>query len=142
MNLDLTPTATAAHWSAAYVGRAWTPQYTCWHLVCDVQARVFGRTLPEYDVSSDRAASELRAVVGASGWQRAADAPRDGDVMLMHGPTGPHIGLVAITSTGPSLLHNVGDVQDGAPRGGVGLVPLDRLGSLHYGRLELWRAPP
>lgn len=141
MNLDLTPHAHAAHWSAPLVGKPWAPEFTCWDLVRVVQLGQFARVMPAYDLADERAPEHLRSVVQASGWQRAqGHDPAEGDVMLMRGPDGLHVGVVIKPRGQTELLHNLGGMVDGAARGSVRIDPLLDLGRLGYGRFELWRA--
>ena len=139
--MNLTPFSSASHWSAKYVGLAWALLFNCWHLVALVQLEVFGRVAPIFDPSTRE--DDLRAVVAASGWRRTKEAAQDGDVLLMHGPDGPHIGVIVVLDRRTHLLHNLGGVDEasGKTLGSVRLDPVDKLGSLQYGRLELWRAP-
>ena len=139
--IDMTPGATATHWSAGYVGRPWLPTFTCWDLAREVQAAVFGRATPAFDPAAEGARAALRAVVeqmaNDCGWHRSDDAPADGDLLLMRGPDGLHIGVVV---AGKALLHNLGGLVDGRAHGSGRIAAIDRLGQLCYGRFELWRA--
>lgn len=139
--LDLTPHATATHWSARWIGRAWLPSFTCWGLVREVQREVFGRSLPELTLDStehDRS-SVLSPLLRGGAW-RLADAPGEGDVLELRGPDGPHVGVAAVLAGRATLLHNLGDVLGGQPRGSVRRDAVDQLHHLGYGRLRCWRA--
>lgn len=139
--LNLTPHALATHWSAPLVGRPWRPEYSCWDLVRSVQRGQFGRAMPAYDLADERAPEQLRAVVLASGWRRVDGEPDEGDVLLMRGPDGLHIGVVILRDGAVHLLHNLGGMVDGVARGSVRVDALGNLRYLNYGRFELWRAP-
>lgn len=144
--IDLTPHARTAHWSAAYVGRAWSPEFTCWTLVQAVQREQFGRTMPDLKISemAPTPANEqaLRALMGGTAWSCVARGPHalgfagEGDIVLMRGPNGHHVGI----ATRQGLLHNSWLLKGGKPQGGVCLDPFHALGGLHYGHFELWGA--
>lgn len=142
MHLNLTPNARALHWSAPLIGKPWAPTFTCWDLVRTVQLGQFGRVMPAYELADERAPGQLRSVVQTSGWCRVDGTERqEGDVMLMRGPDGLHIGVVVRVQGDCQLLHNLGELDaDGQARGCVRMDRLADLGRLHYGRFELWRA--
>jgi cell wall-associated NlpC family hydrolase len=153
--LDLSPNAHATHWCAQYIGRAWTDRFNCWDLVRTVQFAVFGRTLPRLPIGGEideQRAQDLQALLSGPGWQAVQGYPPaaacEGDVLLMRGPDGPHVGVVVLRAChAPAVLHNVGGLLPDGPRrgqrwGGVRLDAIDALGRLGYGRLKLWRAVP
>lgn len=133
--MNLTPHVTL-HWSAAWLRRAWTPDFTCWTLVREVQAQHFGRTVPDLDVADTAA---VGAAIAAGRWQVVDGPAIAGDVITVHGHDGPHIGVALGDGR---LLHNVGGMRDGVPRGGVCIDPIDQLGALGFGRLKMWRPQP
>lgn len=140
-NLNLTPHATAGHWSAFLVGLPWQPTFTCWDLVRVVQLEQYGRVMPVYDLADTRAPEQLRSVVLASGWRRVPEGGAvEGDVLLMRGPNGLHIGIVVWVDGRCELLHNLGGMERGVARGSVRIDPVTDLHRLSYGRFELWRA--
>jgi hypothetical protein len=141
VTLNLTPHATATHWSTLLVGLPWQPNFACWDLVRVVQLEQFGRVMPAYDLADERAPEQLRSVVQASGWQRLEHyRSQEGDVLLMRGPDGLHIGIVVWVDARCQLLHNLGGMVRGVAQGSVRIDPVADLGRLGYGRFELWRA--
>ena len=135
--MNLTPNTRAAHWTARYVGRPWAVDFTCWHLVHLVQLEVFRRMMPPLDVLGQLGADEMRDLIERCAWRRVAFAT-DGDIMVMRGPDGAHVGVVALLDGAKWLLHNLGGVDT------PGSVRRDRvadLGRLGYGRFELWGPP-
>jgi hypothetical protein len=146
---NLSPNASATHWSAPYVGRLWSPAFFCWSLVQLVQLEQWQRVLPDLPGEGDRTA-QLRALTGHAGWAQvmgpAITEAREGDVLLTRGPEGPHVGVVIQRRGFPvSLLHNLGGIVEDGPRKGqaVGSVRIDTLaalGSLGYGHARAWRA--
>lgn len=147
---SLSPHASAGHWSARYIGRPWAVDFTCWTLVQLVQREQWGRDVP--DLPEDEAARPalLRTVAQRAAWSLVAGDPlvsaREGDVLLLRGPTGPHVGVVIERKGFPaSLLHNLGGIategaRKGRAVGSVCIATLAALGSLGYGHLRLWRA--
>jgi cell wall-associated NlpC family hydrolase len=131
--MNLTPNARASHWSAAWLGRAWTPQFTCWTLVREVQAQLFGRAVPDLDVADTAA---VASAIAAGRWAVVQTPAIAGDVITMHGHDGPHIGVALGDGR---LLHNVGGMVGDTPRGGVCIDAIDALGALGFGRLKVWR---
>jgi len=137
--LNMTPNAVATHWSSDFVGMGWSELFTCWDLVRLVQLKCFEREMPMLDVARAQQ-QQVREVVNASGWERATGAPADGDVVLMRGPQGLHVGVVVTSGPEPSLLHNLGGIDENAcAHGSVRIDEISALGRLGYGRLELWR---
>ena len=141
--IDLSPHASATHWTARYVGLSWSSAFNCWHLVQAVEREVFGRPLASLPVGAaeDQTAALLAITTG---WERvpgdAAEAGRDGDVLTMIGNDGPHVGVVAGVAASARVLHNVGSVTNGRETGSVRLDRIDELGRLGFGHLKLWRA--
>jgi len=146
--MNLTPNATATHWSAQYVGEPWRPEFNCWDLVCAVQGAWFNRPMLRLDIGSAEPTAEnwqsLRTTMAGSIWKvlegRGLEAAAEGDILLMRGPDGPHVGVVVANGSVSSLLHNLGGMLDGEPRGSVRIDPLASISRLGYGRFEVWRA--
>lgn len=134
--MNLSPHATASHWSAKYVGRDWSDAFNCWHLVQAVQREVFGRVLAPLPIGTqeDQTAALLTVT---QGWQRVSGPAIEGDVITMLCDLGPHVGVVVDPDR---VLHNVGANKDGVPWGSVRINTNTELGVLVYGRLRLWRA--
>ena len=142
--LNLTPHAEATHWSAAYIGLAYGIDFTCWDVVRAVQRDVYARDLPAMQIGFEPSPENwqaLRETLAGSAWHRVFDGGREGDVLLMRGPDGPHVGVVVDHCYNLSLLHNLGSVDDGIAHGSVRVDPIHALGLLGYGRFEYWRHP-
>lgn len=146
--LDLSPRASAPHWSAPYVGRAWSAQFTCWELVRAVQREMFGHELPAVaiGVPDDARKQAIFGLLTHPGWvavptiSPAGDA-LDGDVLLMRGADGPHVGVAVRRTAHPAeVLHCIGGLHEGRAWGSVRLDLIESLGTLGYGHLKLWRA--
>lgn len=150
--LDLTPHAVAPHWSARLVGLPWSPgaegprAYDCWGLVRWVQRHHYGRDLPVLHVNVREAPPQqwgaLRELVSRSPWRpvAASDAWRDGDVLLMYGAEGPHVGTLVDLGGVLGVLHAVGwRDADGVDHGGVVHDAPESLGRIGFGRFEAWR---
>ena len=140
MTLDLAPQATAAHWSARYVGQLWSEHFNCWRLVQDVQRHVFSVRLPDLPVGTtdDQTAAIL---VVTQGWRRVhgdvLQVAAEGDVITMLCDIGPHVGVMVGRD---HVLHNVGGKRDdGVVWGCVRIDDVAELGRLSYGHLRLWR---
>lgn len=154
--LNMTPHAVASHWSARYIGRPWSERFTCWHLVQEVQWREFGLRMPDVNVSGTAPDQhEVLAALMRTGdpWQpvpvplhgSVQTVAAEGDVLLMAGNHGPHVGVVLRKpGAGVEVLHNMGGRMPGTGRvhGGVRVDAVAELGLLNYGRLRLWRARP
>lgn len=148
--LDLTPHASTRHWSAGYCGLPWAPgadgpdAFDCWGLAREVQLTRHGRELPRLAIASPCDVPEqwatLRGLVQRSGWRRVSDTPREGDLLLMLNGEGlPHIGNV-VELPRVCVLHALGGVDvQGWPHGRVQIDPVDGLGALGFGHLQLWR---
>jgi hypothetical protein len=134
--MNLTPHTAARHWSAAWLGRAWSPWFTCWSLVREVEVLQFGRAVPEVEVGD---AGAVSAAIRLCRW-RGVDLPavqaRAGDAISMRGADGAHI---AVALGDGRVLHNVGGMRNGKPFGGVCIDPIAALGALGFGRLKVWQ---
>lgn len=142
--INLTPHAKAQHWSAEYVGLPWSEDFNCWHLVRKVQLERFGREMPALDINMDPSTENWQALTDLlvhSVWRPAEGVPREGDVLLMRGPRGPHVGVIVYPGVRPELLHNDGiELPDGTASGSTTIAPVSDLPKLKYGRFKLWRA--
>jgi hypothetical protein len=148
--MNLTPHATAEHWAADYIGRVWKPPvidketgaviergFNCWHLVQEVQAAVFHRSMHDLPIGTPE--SQLAVLQRITkDWRHANGPMREGDLLTMVCDLGPH---VAVAIDHERVLHNVGGVDE---KNGVwGSVRVDAvrdLGNLKYGHFKLWRA--
>jgi hypothetical protein len=135
--MNLTPHATAEHWAADYVGRVWSQSFNCWHLVQEVQANVFHRSMHDLPIGTPE--SQLAALQRITkDWRQVSGAMREGDLLTMVCDLGPHVGVMI---DGERVLHNVGGVDE--KKGVWGSVRVDAvrdLGRLQYGHFKLWRA--
>jgi cell wall-associated NlpC family hydrolase len=151
LTLDLTPHASAAHWSAGLVGAPWRQgaegpdAFDCWGLVLWVQRRHFGREMPRLAVNVRTVPREqwgaLRALVQRSEWRRS-ERRHEGDLLLVENADGPHIGIVLASGReGPRLLHACGGVDvQGRPFGDVRVDPIATLALQGFIRPEGWAA--
>ncbi len=140
----------AAHWAAPYVGKPWVrgaqgPEaWDCWGLVRHVQDTVYGRQMPALQIAAAPTAEQLevlRDLMTSGPWHRVTD-PAQGDVMLMTGTLGPHVGVVVRADRRLKVLHADGYRDDkGVDHGAVVVTPIERLHELGYGRLQAWRDP-
>jgi hypothetical protein len=144
--INLSPLAAVHHWSAPFVGRPWAPEYTCWHLLAEVQALVFGRSVPPLVVDAGLDDGRVLAMLRQAAWARIggnATQLQDGDVLAMRGPNGAHVGVAALVGCVPHVLHNLGgQTETGARFGGVALDAMVGLPALGYSRVDVWRALP
>ena len=139
--MNLSPHATASHWSARWIGRVWRSDFNCWHLVQEVQRAVFGRDMPALPIGTPEDQRETLQRI-TKGWRPVAGYPRaqmqEGDLLTMSSDIGPH---VAVAIDRNRVLHNVGGKDE--RRGVWGCVRVDavsELGANDYGHLKLWRA--
>lgn len=128
------------HWAAPLIGRpylrgaAGPDAFDCWGLVRHVFAVHHGIDMPVVNVAStEDQADAIRAAAQASGW-RPVDAgiPRDGDIALMRGPLGRHVGVLVLADGHLRLLHSV-------ERVGVCMQSLADVRSAGFSRPTLWR---
>lgn len=134
--MNLTPHATADHWTAGYVGRAWSESFNCWNLVQAVEREVFGRTLVDLPIGTAADQTDALQQITAQ-FRRVEGKPMDGDIVTMIGAEGLHVGVVVQGV----VLHNVGGKrEDGREWGSVRPDTFAGLGRLGYGHVKLWRA--
>jgi hypothetical protein len=148
--INLTPNASARHWSAEFCNLPWAPgaegpdAYDCWGLVREVQLTRYGRDLPPLRVAATGAPpgqwGEIRNLVQRGPWKRTMERPRQGDVLTMlNAKAEPHVGVV-IELPRLSLLHAVGGLDEhGVPHGSVRIDAIDQLSVLGFGHFEVWR---
>ena len=128
------------HWSEQYRTHTWQAgasgphAWDCWSFFRTVQARHYGRAVPEVGVD----AADIHAVARAfiSHGERArwleVDAPQDGDAVLMaHSRYPSHVG-VWLAVDGGGVLH----CQSGA---GVLFTPRNRLAVSGWPRVNFYR---
>jgi cell wall-associated NlpC family hydrolase len=151
--MNLTPHASATHWSARYVGLPWAPgadgpdAYDCWGLVRAVQRERYGRDLPRLAVRADAPPGqwgELRQLVKrSSSWRQIDGAWADGDILVMLNAKGlPHVGTV-VARERLFVLHSCGELDEQQrPRGESALDPVAELGASGFGHIDAWRWLP
>lgn len=139
------------HWAADLIGRPWAPgaqgpgAFDCWGLVRHVFLVRYGVEMPLVQVGDFTEGGNVAALKKAaevSGWRPVEGAPEDGDIVLLQGPKGRHVGVMVATARGLRLLHADGCMTDYGPVGSVVAVPLDDARQGGYGRIELWRRAP
>lgn len=151
--MNLTPHATATHWSARYVGLPWVPgadgpdAFDCWGLVREVQRTQYGRELPRLVIDVREAPpgqwGELRALVKHSPWRQIDGSWADGDILVMLNARGlPHVGVV-VARERLCILHATGELDErGFPKGSVCIDPIAELGASGFGHIDAWRYIP
>lgn len=119
------------HWSAKYLGGAWSPECDCFGWFRIIQEAEFGRSLADMERGGCNltlfAANVMRGDVPVRyGW-RQADAPKEGDAAFLTKSKAPHhIGVVTFVDEKFHVVH--------APEWrGVMVSDLQSL------RLDLWR---
>lgn len=89
-------TADIPHWAADYIGRPWSPEFTCWHFCALIWQDRYGITVPliEIDGTDARAVRrELETSAERRGWHEVVQ-PREGDAVLMAKGARPcHVGV-------------------------------------------------
>lgn len=147
MTLNLTPHAACSHWSSAFVGRPWAlgaegpDAFDCWGLVREVQRAVFGRELPALSINVREVPqtqwATLRDLVQRSDWRCGGDlsTAKAGDVILMRGLRGPHIGVCIGRG---EVLHAPGWRDEDGDHGAACIADARGLKSAGFGRLEIW----
>lgn len=96
-----------AHWSDAYMDRAWAEDYNCAALAVDVAETVFARSVVTPCITTGlRAGTRMIDAMRDDIAERVA-TPSDGDVALMR--CGPlwHVGVACIISGRTWILHNL-----------------------------------
>lgn len=135
-------------WINDYLGRPWRADaegpeaYDCKGLVRAVQRRVWCREVPallHVGMTTDWA--EVRASCVHSGWRPIAegDSAQPGDVLLVRGTSGPHVGVFVRLDGRTLVLHAHGLVRGGMQVGRVRLNSLCDLLAGGYSRPQVWR---
>ena len=132
------------HWAAPLIGLPYCrgatgPQaFDCWGLVRHVFASRYGIAMPHVQVgqigdeSVDNVVAIKRAAV-VSGWGPVSDrSAHDGDIVLMDGPEGRHVGVMIEGDYDLRLLHSVEGV-------GVCAQPLAEVERWGYRSFNFWR---
>lgn len=129
------------HWAAPLIGLPYRrgeggpAAFDCWGLVRHIFAARYGVALPLVavdDASADNGRA-IREAARCSGW-RPCDAllPADGDIVLMHGIGGPHIGVIVEADGAMLVLHAMEGV-------GVCAQSLAQVRGCGFTSVQLWR---
>lgn len=103
-----------SHWAASLIGKPYQrggvgPEaFDCWGLVRHVFMVRWGISLPLVAVADAEVdnGSAIRQVATACGWWPVDDPrPQDGDIALLHGLEGRHVGVIVAADGGLKLLH-------------------------------------
>lgn len=130
------------HWSAAWVGQPWSPARNCWWLVQQLQRERWSREMPALQVGEGVFGWEqwraLSGLLRGTPWARVEGGALEGDVLVVRGLAGPHVGVFIDRER---VLHNCGGVSPTTrqPFGSVRLEALPELLAGGYGRPEIWR---
>lgn len=131
------------HWAAKYIGLPWRlgasgpDAFDCWGLVRHVQKEHFGIEMPHLNVYQCDNKEEINALLRSSPWKRSSDETKEGDVVLMYGADGPHVGIVLEIDGIAGCLHAIGSVKS---NGSVVFTQrLEDLSALGFARLQFWR---
>jgi len=98
------------HWSESYIGKPYVlNEADCASLVCEVRAREFDGTVPDF-VLAMRENTRLKRMEQLEYLARKAvtqtDNPSEGDVVLMICRARPsHVGVYCVVDNEPSVLH-------------------------------------
>lgn len=127
---------------AQVIGRPWKQgasgphSFDCRGLVVYTQSNWFKRRMPSIVLEADRKDwSTVREDVTKYGWHRTIEKPQVGDVLVVRGAAGAHLGVFVKYGIF-GVLHCQGDVRR------AGTVRFDRLEDLlssGYSRPEIWR---
>ena len=124
-----------SHWAGRYVGDVWSsPDHDCWGFFRRVQKEQFNRDIPPFavDAFSRRACAQAVDSNPERGNWLPADAPREGDaVLLAHARHPSHVGLW-VDADGGGVLH----CMRGA---GVVFQSVAQLKVSGWGHLEFYR---
>lgn len=129
-----------AAYLTALIGRPWSAAQSCWHLACEVERDLFGRTLPEVSVPADPSWRWMIDAIAAhpehARWHEVEPAPggiitaADGALVLMSRATrAAHIGV---------WLASHGSVIHADPAAGVALDSLSSLRARGWARLRFF----
>lgn len=94
------------HWAASLIGRAWSPQRSCWELVRHVYATRYGIKLPMVVIGSNDNLAALKQTIRIAGLKQVDEAPGEGDIIVMRSTTGLHAGVVIAVDGKLRLLHS------------------------------------
>jgi hypothetical protein len=127
----------STHWALKYIGLSYREVGMCWGLVQRVCLERHGIEMPAVVIGST--ASQVGAIKKASrvsGWRRRRleFEGRDGDIVVMTGPDGPHVGFAVHVDGELGLLH--------ARYKGVCFDPWPELRLMGLHTFEFWRRSP
>jgi cell wall-associated NlpC family hydrolase len=134
-------------WLSLYIGRPWREDaegldaYDCKGLVRAVQRSVWDREVPALlhaGKLTDWAA--VRAACASEGWRPVDAPPEEGDILVVHGPRGPHVGTFVRHGRLLQVLHAFGRRDESGRQ--VGSVRINTLAEMltgGYSRPQVWR---
>lgn len=133
-------------WLQDYVGKPWRedaggPQaYDCKGLVRAVQRRVWGREVPALlGITRLTDWSDVRASCEREGWRPTNALAADGDILVVRGCDGPHVGVFVRHGRRLAVLHAHSFEVDGQQRGRVRINSMADLLHGGYARPQIWR---
>lgn len=142
------------HWAASYIGKprrrdAEGPDaFDCKGLVRYVQRRHHGREVPPLqvdDTRTDQGRAAFMDAVRRSPWklQPAGARPAEGDILVVQGADGAHVGTFVPNGRRLGVLHAQGHTDEqGRDVGSVRWDELRDLLACGYSRPEIWRWQP
>ncbi len=123
---------TSLHWATKYVGRAYEDVGMCWGFVQMVCAERMAIEMPGVAVGSrEDQAGAIRQACFRRGWRKAATGPQPGDIVVMMGNDGRHVGFAVEADGCIGLLH--------ARYKGVCFDEWHELAALGLHSFEYWR---
>jgi hypothetical protein len=136
-------------WLSDYIGKPWREDaegpdaYDCKGLVRAVQARVWCRPVPALlNVGRLTDWVAVRASAARDGWRPVATKPVEGDIVVVRGKEGAHVGTFVTVKRRLQVLHAHSCIKAGVQIGRARLTPLPELLMGGYSRPEVWRFAP
>jgi cell wall-associated NlpC family hydrolase len=136
------------HWAAQYIGIPWElgatgpDSFDCWGLVRHVQRTHYGRELPALAVHAHTPENiaKMRLLMRHSPWRKTSGAARDGDVLLMQGSGGPHIGVALEIGGFVGCLHAIGSKEH--PMSTIYTTRIEDLAMSGFTKIQIWQHTP
>lgn len=130
------------HWATCLIGLPWSPQFNCWALVQQVFSERYGIAMPSVDLVHEGNVRAIKQAAEVSGWVRVEGPALDGDIVVMQGLRGRHVGVMIEIGFKLLLLHNRGHMTPRGPVGGVVAQTLDDVAHDGYQEFQYWRRAP